>query len=71
MGGPIDLFTIEVWKNFDDMQMKFSARINSSCTRTSVSSTYFGEKWYSLDAGMELFSIKLRQMVAFPWNLFI
>ena len=50
------------------MQIKFSA---SSSVWTSVSFAYWGEKLYSYDAEVELFAMKLRQMVVLSWNFFM
>ena len=51
----VDLFMIEVWRNFDDMQMKFSARIQPSRvlapptggkhTAMMLERNYFPQNW--------------------------
>ena len=51
--------------------MKFSARIHPSSVRASVSSAYWGEKLYSYDARIDLFSAEPRQMVILSEHFFI
>ena len=51
---------IEVWKNFNDMQIKLSVKIHSAWALIPPTGVGGGEELYSHNAGMELFSTKLR-----------